>query len=71
MEPFWPTLPYIIPTTEGTPLWWYIFWWLWQIVVMVTIVVVLTRWATKMDKMKNEQAQQTVKSSGDSTTLNS
>ena len=51
MEAFWPKLPYVIPASQGQPLWWDIAWWIFQIVIMVVIVALITRWATRVDKL--------------------
>ncbi|MEB3102023.1 hypothetical protein [Ferviditalea candida] len=50
MEPFWPQLPFIIPNSQGTQIWWDILWWIFQIAVMTFLIIILTRWATGMDR---------------------
>lgn len=71
MEKFWPTFPYLIPASQGMPLWWYISWWIFQIVVMGAILYLITRWAVRVDRVLNlsntsdKQSQQT--SSGTTT----
>jgi hypothetical protein len=53
MEHFWPTLPYIIPTSQGLPLWWSILWWIFQIAIMSTLLWIVTRWALRVDRELN------------------
>lgn len=55
MEPFWPSLPFNIPNSEGITIWWYAFWWLFQIVVYTWLVVMLTRWALRMDRLSETE----------------
>lgn len=58
MDHFWPTLPLIIPNSQGVYLWWYIAWWIFQIVVMVFLLVLIARWAVHMDRdLEGEQKQ--------------
>lgn len=58
MEHFWPALPFVIPNSEGIPIWWDIFWWAFQVVVMTTILVLLRRWAVREDNKMDEQLEQ-------------
>lgn len=53
MGHFWPTLPFLVPASQGVPLWWYIGWWIFQIVVMGFIIWLVTRWAVRIDRMMN------------------
>lgn len=62
MEPFFPTLPFIIPHSEGTAIWWDIAWWVFQIVIMTVLVVLITKWAVNMDKEFDSTVQKTGKS---------
>jgi hypothetical protein len=64
MEKFWPTLPFLIPTTEGTQMWWDIFWWIFQIVIMSTLIILLTKWALKMDQVWNMESKKSSDISG-------
>ncbi|KPV42144.1 hypothetical protein [Alicyclobacillus ferrooxydans] len=51
MDHFWPQLPLIVPGSEaGVGLWWFIAWWVFQIVVMVGLLVIVARWAVNMDR---------------------
>ena len=59
MEHFWPSLPYHIPPSQGMRLWWDIFWWIFQIVTMTTIIVLLRTWALREDKDKDQIAEAT------------
>lgn len=67
-EHFFPTLPLLIPASQGVPLWWYISWWIFQIVVMGAIIWVVTRWALGIDKLmsKRSDAKSTPSDSGTS-----
>lgn len=49
-EPFWPTLPFLIPKSEGLPLWWTISWWIFQIVIMTVLLLVVGRWAIQVER---------------------
>lgn len=49
-ENFWPSLPYIVPGSEGLPLWWAISWWIFQVVIMGAILWLIFRWATRIDR---------------------
>ncbi len=55
MGNFWPTLPIKIPYSQGEPLWWDIVFWIFQVVIMTTLVLLLIRWATRIDRMREEQ----------------
>lgn len=59
MEKFWPVLPYLVPKSEGIPLWWDIFWWSFQVVIMTVILVLLRNWAARVDKAMDEEVEQT------------
>ena len=50
-EHFFPTLPLIIPASQGMPLWWYFSWWVFQIIIMGAIIWMVTRWAMKVDRL--------------------
>ncbi|MCI0182278.1 MAG: hypothetical protein OWR52_10420 [Acidibacillus sp.] len=52
---FWPTLPIKIPYSEGMPLWWDIVFWIFQAVVMTTLVLLLIRWATRIDHIREQE----------------
>lgn len=56
MGGFWPHVPYIIPSSQGMPMWWDILWWVFQIVIMTAVLLLLRVWATKVDRA-NEQEQ--------------
>lgn len=58
MEHFWPVLPFVIPSSEGIPIWWDIFWWAFQVVIMTTILVLLRRWAVREDNKMDQQLEQ-------------
>lgn len=58
MEKFWPSLPYVVPNSQGIPLWWDIFWWSFQVVIMTVILVLLRNWAAREDKAMDEEAEQ-------------
>lgn len=58
MEKFWPSLPYLVPKSEGIPLWWDIFWWAFQVVIMTVILVMLRNWAVREDKAMDEDVNQ-------------
>ncbi len=49
MGNFWPTLPFFIPKSQGMPLWFDLFWWAFQIVIMTTLLLSLRRWGMKLD----------------------
>lgn len=49
-ELFFPTIPYFIPHSAGLAHWWDIFWWVFQIVVMSTLVLVFRKWAIGFDR---------------------
>ncbi|MCF8565340.1 hypothetical protein LLE49_11490 [Alicyclobacillus tolerans] len=40
-------------------MWWDIFWWIFQIVTMTTIIVLLRTWALREDKDKDQIAEAT------------
>lgn len=50
MNGFWPTLPIYVPDSPGTPLWWDLFWWGFQVVVMTSVLFMLRHWAVKVDR---------------------
>ena len=50
---FWPTLPIVIPKSPGIALWWDIVFWLFQAVVMTTLLVVLRKWALGVDRLRS------------------
>ncbi|MHB1627186.1 MAG: hypothetical protein ACYCVB_02240 [Bacilli bacterium] len=56
MGNFWPTLPIKIPYSEGMPMWWDIVFWLFQAVVMTGLVIMLVKWGTGIDRMREEDA---------------
>lgn len=60
MEHFWPQLPLLVPASQGDPLWWYISWWIFQIVVMVFLLVMVARWAVNMDRNMEADRKQSV-----------
>jgi len=66
MEPFWPSLPFGVPGSQGITLWWYAFWWVFQIVVYTWLVVMLTRWALRMDRIREAEFELTTVSVTDS-----
>ncbi len=47
---FFPTLPFRIPHSPGISHWWDIFWWVFQLVVMTTMVLLLRHWAVSFDR---------------------
>lgn len=51
---FWPTLPIHIPPSQGVPLWWVTGWWAFQVVAMLAIIYVVTRWALRIDRLLEE-----------------
>lgn len=60
MDHFWPTLPLIVPKSEGIALWWDIAWWIFQIVVMVFLLVIVAKWAQQMDRKMNANQKESV-----------
>jgi len=50
MEHFWPSFPFIVQPSQGLPLWWDISWWIFQIVIMSAVLLLITRWAVRVDK---------------------
>lgn len=46
---FWPKLPLSIPYSAGISHWWDPFWWIFQIVVMGTILLTLRKVAKSVD----------------------
>jgi hypothetical protein len=57
MEHFWPSLPVVIPNSEGMPMWWDIMWWVFQIVIMSTLLITLRNWAVKADRKMKQQME--------------
>ncbi|MCY0875509.1 MAG: hypothetical protein OWT28_04465 [Firmicutes bacterium] len=54
MGNFWPTLPIRIPASPGMPILWDIVWWLFQLVVMVTLLILFRTFALRIDRIRNE-----------------
>lgn len=54
MGNFWPTLPITIPYSEGVPMWWDIVFWIFQAAVMTSLVIILVKWGTGIDRMRDE-----------------
>lgn len=59
MKGFFPSLPYVIPHSPGIAHWWDIFWWIFQLVVMTTLVLVLRHWAISFDRERSPEMKQT------------
>ncbi|UOF89829.1 hypothetical protein LSG31_18435 [Fodinisporobacter ferrooxydans] len=57
MGNFWPTFPFVIPNSPGIPLWWDLFWWIFQIVLISSLLYVLKTWCVKMDRMSDEEEE--------------
>ncbi len=53
---FWPTLPIVIPKSPGIALWWDIAFWLFQAVIMTTLLVILRKWALDVDRLRSGKA---------------
>lgn len=58
---FFPTLPFRIPHSPGISHWWDIFWWVFQLVVMTTMVLLLRHWAVSFDREHQAPADRAVK----------
>ncbi|MHB1612503.1 MAG: hypothetical protein ACYCOU_25090 [Sulfobacillus sp.] len=56
---FFPTLPYVIPHSPGIAHWFDIFWWVFQLVVMTTLVLLLRHWAVSFDRERDSDVKQT------------
>lgn len=69
-EGFFPKLPIIVPTTQGIAFWWDIVGWVFQIVIMVTIIWLVTRWALNVEKEIGERATARKSSSNSSARRN-
>lgn len=50
MEHFWPTFPFLVPASQGLPLWWALSWWIFQILIMGLVLTLITRWAVRVDR---------------------
>ncbi|AEJ41164.1 hypothetical protein TPY_3006 [Sulfobacillus acidophilus TPY] len=47
--PFLPHLPIRIPNSPGLPIWWDLMWWLFQILVMTSLLFYFNRIAGHLD----------------------
>ncbi len=61
MHHFFPTLPFRIPHSPGISHWWDIFWWIFQLVVMTTMVLLLRHWALSFDREYQKPMDRPVK----------
>lgn len=70
MSNFWPSLPINIPASQGMPLLWDIVWWLFQLTVMVTLLILFRVFALRMDRLRDssQKPTKTRQSSDDSIT---
>lgn len=49
---FFPQLPVRIPFTPGLPIWWDVFWWAFQILVMTSLLLYFNRIADGLDQQR-------------------
>lgn len=52
---FWPHLPLNIPYSPGIAHWWDPMWWVFQIVVMTTLLITLRKVALDIDRERGEK----------------
>lgn len=54
-EPFFPQLPILIPASPGMHFGWQVSWWVFQIVVMGTLLIVLQRMGVRLDEKRSSK----------------
>ncbi|KUO96643.1 hypothetical protein [Ferroacidibacillus organovorans] len=62
MGGFFPSFPFYVPDSPGTPLWWDISFWLFQLIVMSSLLLMLRRWAIRADHDREEAYQESLRS---------
>lgn len=50
MSGFFPSFPFFVPHSPGSPHWWDLFWWAFQLIVMSALLLSLRKIAVGIDR---------------------